>query len=883
MNTKNQTNRSILEQATEAVRLSEPPAAEAKAAAERVWQKLEGELPADVAVESGVVYDCADFLGMFVAYRAGTLAAARRELFEDHTRSCVSCRRALWQATGRTTTEERPALGGFVGWRRWALAAAAVLVAAIGVKVGVLDRMAPSGDQTSMVAERVNGSLFRVHDGTLVPIEPNQKIAASETIRTGRGSRAILHLSDGSRVEMNEHSELGLEPRRDGTAIALRRGGVIVEAAKQAPDRHLYVDAPDCEVAVKGTVFTVSHGPKGSRVSVLEGEVWVEQGGGVTTKLEPGQQTATQPNIAPVVLAEEVAWSCEPERYNALLHELAEVSKQMMAKLANVPLRYESKLVSALPADTFIVAAVPNIASELAGAGEDLLRRIAANPQLADWFAQQRAANPNAPDMIEVLTRFRELGSFCGAEVVIAVAGNAAETHPSMLLLAEVRDEAGMRAAIAEDLKRLGSASGHEIPVILVDNPAAIPQATGDALYVLVSGGLAVASNSTTEIVRMAAAGLGSSSAFASTPFYAQLARCYKDGVTWLFAANLEQLTKAHETSTADSERRMSEDLGLTDAQYVIFEHKRINSQSQLRGVVAFARDRRGVPSWLGAPAPMGALEFVSPNAYAVGCLVAKEPKEIANDVLGAIERNDPDGFGKLAEFERTHGLSVREDLAAPLGGEFLFAIDGPILPKPAWKVVVSVEDQPRLQGTIVKLLTEANAKLAAENKPTLVLTESSEGGLPFYTIAASDQSFEVYYTFWDGYMVIAGSRLMLTDALATRKSGLTLSASAEFRGSLPVDGQEQYSALVFVNASTLGSAIASAIPTTASPQSHVGLGELKQLLTEARTMSFCVTAEHDRILVTSTGLDLLNPSRMLEGLAKIGEAHTHSQPKQLS
>ena len=95
-----------------------------------------------------------------------------------------------------------------------------------------------------------------------------------------------------------------------------------------------------------------------------------------------------------------------------------EVSKQMMAKLANVPLRYDSKLVPLLPPDTFIYAAVPNVTREIADAGLDLERRIQANPQLKAWFDQQRQANPDAPDMAEVLARFRELGSYLGNELV---------------------------------------------------------------------------------------------------------------------------------------------------------------------------------------------------------------------------------------------------------------------------------------------------------------------------------------------------------------------------------------------------------------------------------------------------------------------------------
>ena len=230
---------------------------------------------------------------------------------------------------------------------------------------------------------------------------------------------------------MNEHSELAVEPRRDGVAVALRRGSVIVEAAKQSEGRHLYVDAPDCEVAVKGTVFTVTSGPKGSRVSVLEGEVWVEQGNTVT-KLAPGGQTVTRANIAPVPVAEEVAWSSEPGRYAALLHELSAVSKEMMAKLANVPLRYDSKLFPLLPPDTFIYAAVPNVTREVADAGLDLERRIQANPQLKAWFDQQRQSNPNAPDMVEVLARFRELGSYLGNELVLAVSGEPRRGPPDV-------------------------------------------------------------------------------------------------------------------------------------------------------------------------------------------------------------------------------------------------------------------------------------------------------------------------------------------------------------------------------------------------------------------------------------------------------------------
>lgn len=862
MNTNDTSKKTLLAEAVQGLRESEPPADEAAAAAERVRRELAAAQPR-ASEGSQVVFDCAGFVEMIPAYRQGALPAARRELFEDHTRSCVSCRRALWQEHGRAAA--RPALSGWSDWRRWGLAAAAVLVIGVGLKLGVLDRLQGSPEQARAVAERVDGTLYRVHEGQLVPLAVNDTVAASEPIRTGRATRAVLRLGDGSRLEMNEHSELAVKPRRDGLAVALRRGSVIVEAARQQAGRHLYVDAPDCEVAVKGTVFTVTSGPKGSRVSVLEGEVWVEQGNTVT-KLAPGGQTVTQANIAPVPVAEEVAWSSDPSRYAALLRELSEVSKQMMAKLANVPLRYDSKLWPLLPPDTFIYAAMPNISREVAEAGMDLERRIQANPQLKSWFDQHRQSNPNAPDIAEVLTRFRELGSHVGGEIVLAVSGAASGGQSTFELLAETSDEAGLVAAIRENLQRLRSQCGEEIPVVVVEDPAAVPVQTGKVLYVLVHGGLVAATDSAAEVVRLAS---GAPAAAPSTPFFAQIARCYQDGVTWLFAADAERIT-AKATAETGSESRIAEELGLRDMQVVLFEHKRIASQGQLRGVLGFSRERRGVPAWLGAPAPMGSLEFVSPNAYAVGCVLSRDPQQIANEVLAAIQKHDPEGFAKLGTFEREHNFSLREDLAAPLGGELMVAIDGPVLPKPAWKLVVAVDDPGRLEGTITKLVAEANTHLQAEGKPTLALATANEGGLALSTLTSSDGTLELYWTYWDGYWIVAAQKTLVREAVSIRQSGLSLPTTAAFRGALPVDGQQHYSALGFVNASSLGSALASAVPQGATPNAQTGLAELRKLLTEASAMTLCVTAEPDRILLTSTGIDLLNPSRALSFLSSL-------------
>jgi hypothetical protein len=533
-----------------------------------------------------------------------------------------------------------------------------------------------------------------------------------------------------------------------------------------------------------------------------------------------------------------------------------------------VPARHASRLLPLLPAGTFVYAAAPNVSGELVSAGEDLLRRIEANPQLSQWFAAHREANPGAPDMAEVLARFRELGAGIGNEVVVGVAGQPGGADAAVVVLAEVRDQAGLRAAIESDLQRVRAESGEEIPVVVVTDPAAVAAASGPRLYVWVGPEVAVATNVLAEVVRLAG---GAPSGFAATPFHQQIARSYTGGVTWLLAADLGHLAAAERAGNEDAtESQVAADLGLTDVRYLVVEHRRTGEQGQLRGELTFARERRGIPAWLGAPAPMGALEFVSPNAYVAACGLAKDPTAIADELLGVIAARDPEGFGKLRTFEQEHSLSLRDDLAGPLGGEFLFAIDGPVLPAPAWRVAVLVEDQVLLQTTIAKLLAEANRELAAEGKPAIALEEVSEGGQTFYRVAGGGGTSELHYTFADGYWLLGPDRLALKDAMRTRASGLTLASSAEFKKALPVDVQDQYSGIVYVNAGTLGATLASAVPAGAATAAAPALAELKDLLARQSVMAFCVAAEPDRIVVTGTGLELLNPGQVLEALARM-------------
>src|SRR5262249_53852505 len=152
----------------------------------------------------------------------------------------------------------------------------------------------------------------------------------------------------------------------------------------------------------------------------------------------------------------------------------------------------------------------------------------------------------------------------------------------------------------------------------------------------------------------------------------------------------------------------------------------------------------------------MGSLDFVSADANLAAAFVVEQPAQILEQTFRFIEMTDPGFRDQLARFEAEHGVRVVDDLAAPLGGEMAFAIDGPALPKPAWKVIAEVYDQARFEQSIEWAITEANRAAQAAGKPTLAHSQETVGGRTYYQVALSNGLFEFHYTFDGGYFLAA-------------------------------------------------------------------------------------------------------------------------------
>lgn len=843
------------EQAVAAVRDENIDPRTVETAGERVWARLSNEVAAaetvaasdssDVTSHRGShrILGCAGFRELMPAYLAGALAEPKKVLLEDHTRECLPCRRALAAAREaksavRTAVAGAPGRGRTAGtgtgtrqgMRRWALAAG---LAGVALLSGFIVRQAGVGylgAAPSVTVRSISGELAVVAGGEVRPAVAGERIAGSQLVRTAQGSGAVLELADGSRIELAERSELGLGRRWDGTILELERGSLIVEAAEQRRG-HLYVDTGDCRVSVVGTIFSVNHGAKGSRVSVIEGEVHVRQGAELAVLL-PGQQLATGHRLAAVSVADEISWSRDAVRYRERLAALKNLGHELDLALAPESARTSTRLLDLVPAGTGIYVALPNLSQSLGSAWQLVQQRVAENPVLGEWWSEHFANPADEAEISQAIAELERFGSELGAEIAIAVdvaatEGDHASAH-GPLLLAEVADPARFSPLLDEEIARLNSlpappsepGAEPDAPRLRRITDPASATAGEHQLLVWLAGDLLVASPSLASLAAIQSELAANANPFVGTPFHQRLAAIYDGGAEWLvgvdLAAIVARTAEQHEAGQPGGHdpSLMLERLGLADAEFLILDSRNSTGESQSRAHVGFREERRGVASWLAEPAPVGALDFVSPSAHLAVGGVLKEPAAMLDDLLALAEAAGSDGDGEhsalreLADFESEHGISLREDLAATLGGDFAFAFDGPWLPTPSWKLVLEVNDAGRLQSTLVTLVDEWNRTATqgtGEPRPTLALSQEAVDGRVFYDLGTTTGTDLAHFLFVDGYLVVGPSRALLVEAVAQRAAGITLVASAGFLDLLPLDGQAHYSAVVYQN---LGGAV---------------------------------------------------------------------------
>ncbi len=816
----------------------------------RVYKSIVGAAPA-VELNAHTLRRCEDFQALIPGYLAKQLAPARAMLFEDHTHACVACRHAVEHARGgelQKVFRVAPKRASSMAWG-WAMGAAAVFAAAIAV-VAFSNGMLPGQHVVRASVQAVDGSLYTGSGAEMRLIPAGYEIRNGDEVRTAKGSTAVVRLLDGSQVEIGERSDLSVSRGWKGTTIRLDGGQVIVQAAKQKSGR-LYVATDDGLVSVKGTIFSVNHGTKGSRVAVIEGVVRADFGGNATD-LRAGDEATSGPNVSKVPIQNEIAWSKNSAKYLALLGDFAVLQKQFAA-IPGPGLRYSSDLLPYVPDHTVVYAAIPNLTNTLGEATRLFQDRLQQSPALRDWWKQQQKGN--GPKLEDVLNQVKTFSSYLGEEIVLAVAKDGTE-YSSPVVLAKVK-QGGLEAFLQNEGRKL-SGDPSQAALQTVRDPWAATPARNKPLLVYVSNDLMIATPDLAELQRTALrVKQGSAGTFAETPFYQQIARSYQQGAEWIFCADMEQIVAKNVQANGKGNELPP---GIGDVRYLTMEHREVGGKTESHADLMFASERQGVASWLAAPASMGSLEFVSPEASMVTSAVIKNPRSIMEEVFKMVGSGDADFTEHMAEFESKTGVNVLNDIAAPLGGEVTMAFDGPMVPTPRWKLIFEVYDPTTLQATIGKLVDSFNREAATKGH-TLALAQRQVGSRTYFVVSSSETpNAEVDYTFVDNYLIAAPDLGTISRAIQSREAGYTLTHSSGFQALLPNDGYTNFSAIFYHN---IGPVVG---PLVAQLKSSGALTRQQQQSVDALTANSApgliyAYGEPDRIVVASNtgfmGFDL--------------------------
>src|ERR1043165_9560999 len=667
----------ILDKVTAEIRNEKIDPAAVSAAGERVWARVsaaagetEFQLPAVERIEG-----CQDFQSLIPAYLAGKLSEARSLLLVDHTHECIPCRKAMNEARAKRTVTIKPAarkpsysLSPVI--MRWGIAAA--LVIGLGLlAVPFVQRFWPYGNFEATV-QAAEGQVYQIADTRTAAVGNGAKLQQGEKVRHAKDGHAVVRLGDGSLIEMKDRSELYLTKTGKGTTIHLDRGSIVVEAAKQK-DGQLFVESGDSLVSVTGTTFSVNNGTKGSRISVIEGQVNLDHAGS-NRVLRPGEQATTNPSISIIPVKDEVSWSRNAARYASVLNGLATLNHDLKG-VQQPGVRNSTHLLDLMPENTVVYAALPNLAESIVQSHRVIQERMSQNPALRPWWGQEQWGR--AQNMDQVVETIRQFGSYLGDEIAVSVSMDDQGKPGEPLVLAELKNSQGFRQFLEQEIAKYAGDNKGRPEIRFVENPATVtadPNDKTERLYVWIQDNLFAASPNLQQLQNVATAlGNGNVSSFTATPFRNRIAQVYQEGAGLVVAANLEKVVtnnRAERSKNAAAAKQESalNKLGLLSVKYFVLDQKDSGGKTHTQASLSFNDAQRGIPSWLGTPGPMGSLEYIPPEANVVAGFVVKNPASLVDDLLGVLETVSPELRKQLDKQQSEHGLTAVCRVACEIG-----------------------------------------------------------------------------------------------------------------------------------------------------------------------------------------------------------------------
>ena len=825
LDTDNAGQDELLDQALAAVRADMPPAGSETAAAQRVARTLG---------LASVAAQLTDYETLIPDYLAGRLNEAQSLLFEEELRTSIPLRRALARVrggeeadhglpTGMASGDPRPSPRWGRNGRHWAYALAAAIVVAVAAALLLPALNEPDPVRIARV-ETVDKLVLRQVGARWLPLAQNDWIDAGQRLATKQNGTAVLEFEDGSRVEVAPRSLLRLTQERGGSRIRVDQGSVILQVTPQR-DGTFDVVTDDLLVSVVGTTLGVGHGTKGSRVSVIEGEVEVRHDG-KTTSLQAGDQYGTGKTTA-MALEETVAWSRDSERYSELLRAYADFQRDLGQALT-AGSRHSTRLLDLVPAETSVYVAVPNAPATIA---EAYAAVVAFHDRLpADKFP----ALESSAEVGQVVGALGEVGDYLGPETVLALHWDDSD-NVVLLFLAEAQE--GLRDVIEDKLLDLASSVGDQhLGVQVVDGPE---DARADWLSIWISDGLFAASASPAALVQLQAIMDDQSNPFRDGDLYARLAEVYDRGAEYVAGADMAKL---------GLDGFQSPLFDLRGARTAVAEHRLDDEVGVAALEVRFDKANPDRLALLDQPGPMGALRFFSPDATLVSAVVLPDSER-----LTAALDTWLDGLGP-AQAEQPAVSEIVDGLLGMLGGEIAVALDGPILPLPSWKAVVEVYDPVRLQQSVESWVGLLHA-ITGDTEFGVGVVEGTTPHDAVYRLSAG--GLNMHYAFIDGYLVMAGNRAVLDRARVTYDSEVTLLDAAKFQELLPLDSYLDFSAVAYARLDdSLALPVLGLVTSGSDGTEGEILDQLRGTLEDGAAM-FGVYNEPDRIRVVANGTNI--------------------------
>lgn len=687
---------------------------------------------------------CADFRLQWDSYLESRLDENRRLLMEDHLSRCAHCRALLSEHRGGPAEISMPGHRAS-RWPRWGswLAAAAVLCAAVYLGRTSIDTALARGPRATVAS--VAGTLYLIPEGVL---KTGATLGEKQAVRTGPGSHAVLRLADGSLVEVNERTEVSVHAAWSGKVLQLRRGDIIVQAAKQRRG-YLRVQTRDAVASVKGTVFAVSAGLSGSRVSVIEGAVAVAQAGSEVV-LEPGEQTASNPALIGSI-RDAVSWSSDADTYFSMLASLAQIEKQL-ARMPPEPMRRESRLLPHLPPHTILYGAMPNLSGTIEQAMGLVAQQSSTNPAFGYWWK-----SPGGQSLQQLVDRVQAITHLLGNEIVFGVAQNAAGSAEKIpMILAEIRP--GKQADLEDALAGLSAL-----------------QAKAPLPYHL-TGSLMIVSDSRTHL-NWLAANLGQGQ---ETPFIHQILAHYQRGTGWLLGMDMDALVER-------SAAARNPFIGAHPLKHLFLEQRTPQGVEENALTLTFKGPRMGLASLLANSGSGGAAEYIPGDVIAAAYASTREPRQLFDELTALLAKAEPSFAGNLSKAESTLGISFANDFAAALGTESAFGIEGISTSGPVWMMAALVNNPSTLDGAIHRLVQGLNAQLAAAGHPEKVFwSQQKIDGRRWDAIKFLKSPISITWTYDHGFMVASSDRGAALRAIAARNGGSALIWTPAFQQQLP-------------------------------------------------------------------------------------------------